>query len=362
MNRYGFCFIRIRRVLPRATVALLTGICCLQTPLAQAVAEGATEAGNCATEKQALRLRGATVRLENDLFAGTDQNYTNGVALTLVSYDIRAKVRTESLPAPVRLPAQLIQAMNPGFWADADSPAATQYVVVKLWRRWHREATSQSMKEVVMFRSHRYIEKHRVLTPGVSLALIASAAIGAPPSDSLTREVQAQIAKLSPEDRALVQRFTPELQEKFLALSPELRATLKKVHGSHTRHSNELTLRQVMQEILSEYQGIAAGVATDNADQIADSTRRLANHRIPLGGLIPYFPLDKIDNESLSVLPAMNDAVEGAALRLAEAADRGNMAKAATGLGDIASGRVACHPFFRGRPGESPLLASTDQT
>lgn len=213
-----------------------------------------------------------------------------------------------------------------------------------------------------MVRLHMHCRTRTIFKLGMFLALIAGAAAGAPPSDSLTPEMQAQLASMSPEDRAMVEQFTPELQQKFLALSPGLRETLKQVHGSHTRHSKELTLRQVMQEILSEYQGIAAGVATDNAEQAADSARRLANHRIPFGGLIPYFPLDKINDQSLSVLPAMNDAVEGAALRLAEAADRGNMAKAATGLGDIASGRVACHPFFRGRPGESPLLASTDQT
>jgi hypothetical protein len=168
--------------------------------------------------------------------------------------------------------------------------------------------------------------------------------------------MRAQLAKMPPEDRAMVESFTPELRQKFFALSPELRATLGKLHAGHTRHSKELTLRQVMQEILSEYQGIAAAVATDNAEQAADSARRLANHRIPAGGLLPYFPLDKINNQSLSVLPAMNDAVEGSALKLAEAADRGNMAEAAVRLGEIASGCVACHQFFRGRPGVSPLL------
>jgi cytochrome c556 len=49
----------------------------------------------------------------------------------------------------------------------------------------------------------------------------------------------------------------------------------------------------------------------------------------------------------VAVLPAMNNAVEGAALRLAEAAVR---------LGEVASGCVACHQMFRGQPGISPLL------
>lgn len=210
-----------------------------------------------------------------------------------------------------------------------------------------------------MIQVHRHNSLRTAFVLGM-FALFACAAGGAAPSDLLTPEMKEQLANLPPGGRAMVERFTPELQEKFLALSPELRATIKKVQGSHTRHSKELTLRQVMQEVLSEYQGIAAGVATDNAEQAADSARRLANHRIPIGGLIPYFPLDKINEQSLSVLPAMNDAVEGAALRLAEAADQGNMAEAATRLGEIASGCVACHQFFRGQPGVSPLLVPAD--
>ncbi|MGE3600459.1 MAG: hypothetical protein AB7N70_33440, partial [Dehalococcoidia bacterium] len=81
-----------------------------------------------------------------------------------------------------------------------------------------------------------------------------------------------------------------------------------------------------------------------------------ADHRIPVGGLLPYFPLDKITDEYLATLPAMNDIVEGSALRLAEAANRGNMPEAAVALGQVASGCVACHQVFRGRPGVSPLL------
>lgn len=193
---------------------------------------------------------------------------------------------------------------------------------------------------------------------GLMLVIIVGLALGtvSAAEPELTPAMQAQLAKMRPEDRRMVLGYTPELRQRFFALSPELRATLGKLHAGHTRHSQALTLRQVMQEILSEYQGIAAAVATDNAEQAADSARRLANHRIPAGGLLPYFPLEKINNESLSVLPAMNDAVEGAALRLADAAERGNMAEAATRLGEIASGCVACHQFFRGRPGVSPLL------
>ena len=190
------------------------------------------------------------------------------------------------------------------------------------------------------------------------LAMAAVLAFGAASvaASEMTPTMQTQIAKMSAEDRQMILSFTPELRQRFFALSPELRATLGKLQASHPRHSKVLTLQQVMQEILSEYQGVAAAIATDNAEHAADGARRLADHRIPVGGLLPYFPLDKVNEPSLSVLPAMNDAVEGAALRLARAADQGNMAEAASRLGEIATGCVACHQFFRGQPGISPLL------
>jgi hypothetical protein len=181
-------------------------------------------------------------------------------------------------------------------------------------------------------------------------------AMAAPPADKPSLAVQAQLRSMTPQDREMVLSWSPELRDKFFTLSPEVRATLGKLHAGHTRHSKKLTLRQVMQEILSEYQAVVAAIATDNAEQAADSARRLANHRIPVGGLLPYFPLDKINDESLAALPAMNDVVEGAALRLADEAERGHMAVAAVRVGEIAGGCVACHQLFRGRPGISPLL------
>lgn len=78
-----------------------------------------------------IRFRGATARLENDLFADTDQNYTSGVAFTAVSHDIIGKLNLGCLPAAVRLHAALISYLDPGFWADADHPTHAQNVVVK---------------------------------------------------------------------------------------------------------------------------------------------------------------------------------------------------------------------------------------
>lgn len=87
-----------------------------------------------------IAFRGLTARLENDLFADTDRNYTNGVALTAVSHDIAGRLRTECLPAPVRLHAQLIGWLNPDFWADGSRRAHTQNVVVKFGQSMYTPA------------------------------------------------------------------------------------------------------------------------------------------------------------------------------------------------------------------------------
>lgn len=158
------------------------------------------------------------------------------------------------------------------------------------------------------------------------------------------------------EMQQMMKMYTPELRQKVMALSPETKATIQKLHAGHTRRAKETTLRQVMQEILSEYQSVAAALATDNAEQAAEAARRLANHRIPKGGLLPYFPLDKINDRDLAVLPAMNAVVEGSALKLADAADAGDLRAAASHMSDIMTGCVACHQKFRGTPGISANL------
>ena len=112
------------------TLAFVLSVLFLPPVLAQGASEDTSGTGDCTTD-ETIRFRGGTARLENDLFAGTDRNYTNGVALTLVSNDIPGQLRTECLPTPFRLHAQLIKYVNPGFWVDADNTAYTQNVVVK---------------------------------------------------------------------------------------------------------------------------------------------------------------------------------------------------------------------------------------
>jgi hypothetical protein len=169
-------------------------------------------------------------------------------------------------------------------------------------------------------------------------------------------ETPKNAAPVPVEMQQMMKAYTPELRQKVMALSPELKSTIQKLHAGHTRRAKETNMRQIMHEILSDYQSIASALATDNAEQASEAARRLANHRIPKGGLLAYFPLDKVNDNDLGVLPAMNDIVEGSALKLADAADAGDMPKAASYMSDIMTGCVACHQKFRGTPGISANL------
>ncbi|HMN63366.1 MAG TPA: hypothetical protein PKB08_00070, partial [Burkholderiaceae bacterium] len=84
--------------------------------------------------------------------------------------------------------------------------------------------------------------------------------------------------------------MTPDLVEKANALSPQIKQFLMKVALKHPRQSDRLTLRQVMQEILADYQAVGAAIAVDNGELAADAARRIANHRLPRGGMLPYLP------------------------------------------------------------------------
>jgi hypothetical protein len=186
----------------------------------------------------------------------------------------------------------------------------------------------------------------------LGLALAGSILLSGPAS----AETPQPASPMPVEMQQMMKSYTPELRQKAMALDPQLKATIQELHAGHTRRAKETTLRQIMHEILSEYQSIASALATDNAEQAAEAARRLANHRIPKGGLLAYFPLDKVNTNDLSVLPTMNTAVEGSALKLAEAADKRDMPLAASYMSDIMAGCVACHQKFRSMPGISANL------
>jgi hypothetical protein len=154
-----------------------------------------------------------------------------------------------------------------------------------------------------------------------------------------------------------IELMKPELQEKVKGLSTDTKMTLMSILAMHSRYSNKATLRQVMLEVLADYQAIVMGVMTDSAEMTADAARRLANHRIPVGGLLPYMGMANISDDRLATLETFNNLVEGNSLKLADAADKGDMATAATLLGTVGSGCVGCHAVFRpGIPGTSDLL------
>jgi hypothetical protein len=114
----------------RSAVVAFMLICGVAPVSAQFASNTDAIAQPCSAQ-DAIRFRGLSVRLENDLFVDTDQNYTNGVAFTAVSHDLVGQLKPECLNAPVRLHAELIRYLNPSFWADPDNPAQAQNVVVK---------------------------------------------------------------------------------------------------------------------------------------------------------------------------------------------------------------------------------------
>lgn len=192
-----------------------------------------------------------------------------------------------------------------------------------------------------------------IKTGAVLLAAIGlSASINVAQAQNTGPDMQ----KLQQMMKQQISLMKPELQKKVKALSPQTKKLLLQIYGQHTRHSNKVTLRQVMHEVLSDYQSMVTGVLTDNPEQAADSARRLADHRIPVGGLVPYLDIKFVNDEGLSTLVGFNDAVEGNAKRLAAAADEGDMIKASALVGDITQGCFGCHTIFRGVPGKSALL------
>lgn len=111
-----------------AAVLLGLGMMCV-VPTVQAA--GLRSDGNPCRPEQTLRWRGGTLRFENDLFAGTDRGYTNGVALSLVSRDLEGRLRPDCLPRPMRLYARFLGRVDPDFWTNAGATQATQNVVVR---------------------------------------------------------------------------------------------------------------------------------------------------------------------------------------------------------------------------------------
>lgn len=154
----------------------------------------------------------------------------------------------------------------------------------------------------------------------------------------------------------MANRFQPELRQKLSEISPEIKDTLAGLMGKHSQRSEVATMRQVMIEILMDYQALAAAIATDNREAAVAAANRIADHRLPVGGMLAYLPMDKINDETLAALPTLGGMVEGGVMKVAEFAAQGDMGRAATALGEVTAGCVACHATFRGVPGVSSRL------
>lgn len=200
---------------------------------------------------------------------------------------------------------------------------------------------------------HRHRIKRHVLS-ALTAVLVISAG-GQAMAQQLVDEKQ-KMAALKQLMQRQIGLMTPEMQQKVKALSPKSKGALLKIYAQHNRRSDTITLRQVMHEVLSDYQSIVTGLVTDNAEQAAAAARRLANHRLPRGGLLPYLKPEQVNDKMVALLVPFNNAVEGNALRLAESVEKGDLMKASDYLNKVTNGCMACHATFRGVPGKTPYL------
>lgn len=89
-------------------------ICGVAPVSAQFASNKAAVAQPCSAH-DAIRFRGLSVWIKNDLFVHTDQNYTNGLAFTAVSHDLVGQLKPECLTLPVRFQTQIyLRATNAG--------------------------------------------------------------------------------------------------------------------------------------------------------------------------------------------------------------------------------------------------------
>ena len=68
----------------RRSAAVAFMLICGVAPVSAQFASNTDAVAQPCSAQDAIRFRGLSVRLENDLFVDTDQNYTNGLAFTAV--------------------------------------------------------------------------------------------------------------------------------------------------------------------------------------------------------------------------------------------------------------------------------------
>ncbi len=200
-------------------------------------------------------------------------------------------------------------------------------------------------------------KKRRVSLSGAIGAGLLMAFASAAASQQAGGPTPEQIKALQGVMEGQLHVVVPEVRQRISALSPESKKELIKIIAGHPRRSDTITMRQVMHEVMADYGSMTVGILTENGEQAAESARRLASHRLPRGGLLPYFKIEQINDQTVSALVVFNDAVEGNALRVAEAAEKRDFGKAASLVGQITTGCVGCHQMFRDYPGLSPHVS-----
>ena len=83
-------------------------------------------------DEEVLRLQGFTLRSENDSFAKTDRNYSQGLALSAQSFNIKNRLYDECLPLPLRVHSQLFELITPNFWLPPGTTMNSNSVAVKI--------------------------------------------------------------------------------------------------------------------------------------------------------------------------------------------------------------------------------------
>ena len=100
-------------------------------------------AQNCPTE-DIIEIRGITLRDENDSFAKTDRNYTQGLALTAESHNIKNYDQTECLPLLLRAHSKLFRFLTPRFLIPDENSITSNSIVIKLGQSIYTPKNSSS--------------------------------------------------------------------------------------------------------------------------------------------------------------------------------------------------------------------------
>lgn len=93
--------------------------------------DGVTDFQKCPAH-DVIKLRGITLRVENDSFAKTDRDYSHGMAISAESQDIKNYLQPECLPLLIRLHSKLSKILTPNFWVSSEKTVKSHSVVVKL--------------------------------------------------------------------------------------------------------------------------------------------------------------------------------------------------------------------------------------